>query len=285
MFAAAIIVFREVLEAALIISIVLGASRGIAARGRWVAAGVAAGIAGASIVAASAGVIAQSFSSTGQPLLDATILLIAVAMLSWHNIWMASHGRSLAAEMKALGNDVKTGNRPLTALMVITMMAVMREGSEVVLFLWAIAADGATRLGMLTGGFVGLLAGSLAGALLYRGLLFIPVRHFFSVTSWLILLLTAGLASEAAGFLNQAGLLPALGQGLWNSSAILSQESAAGRLLHVLIGYTARPSGLQLLFYFVTLFGVYALMRQVGRTARYAQSGPAAKAAVAIPQR
>ena len=285
MFAAAIIVFREVLEAALIISIVLGASRGIAARGRWVAAGVAAGIAGASIVAASAGVIAQSFSSTGQPLLDATILLIAVAMLSWHNIWMASHGRSLAAEMKALGNDVKTGNRPLTALMVITMMAVMREGSEVVLFLWAIAADGATRLGMLTGGFVGLLAGSLVGALLYRGLLFIPVRHFFSVTSWLILLLTAGLASEAAGFLNQAGLLPALGQGLWNSSAILSQESAAGRLLHVLIGYTARPSGLQLLFYFVTLFGVYALMRQVGRSVRHAQSGPAAKAAVAIPQR
>ncbi|MHB8345930.1 MAG: FTR1 family iron permease [Acidiferrobacterales bacterium] len=278
MFAAAVIVFREVLEAALIISIVLGASRGVAARGRWVAVGVAAGIAGACTVAVFADVIARSFSNAGQPLLNAGILLAAVLTLSWHNIWMASHGRELATQVKALGHDVQTGNKPLTALMVITLTAVMREGSEIVLFLWAIAAGGASRLGMLGGSVIGLMAGSLVGVMLYRGLLFIPLRHFFSITSWLILLLTAGLAAEAAGFLNQAGLLPALGQGLWNSSAVLSQESAPGQLLHILAGYTARPSGIQLVFYFTTLLGVLTLMRVVGRSARDARPRVAQKA-------
>ena len=268
MFAAAVIVFREVLEAALIISIVLGASRGVAARGRWVAAGIVAGIAGACTVAAFADVIAGSFSNAGQPLLNAGILLAAVLTLSWHNIWMAKHGRALATQVKALGHDVQTGSKPLTALMVITLAAVMREGSEIVLFLWAIAAGGATRLDMLSGSIIGLMAGSLVGVLLYRGLLSIPLRHFFGVTSWLILLLTAGLASEAAAFLNQAGLLPSLGQGLWNSSAILNQESAPGQLLHILAGYTARPSGIQLVFYFTTLLGVFTLMRVVGRSMR-----------------
>ncbi len=271
MFAAAVIVFREVLEAALIISIVLGASRGVAARGRWVTVGIVAGIAGACTVAVFADVIARSFSDAGQPLLNAGILLAAVLTLSWHNIWMASHGRELATQVKALGHDVQTGNKPLTALMVITLTAVMREGSEIVLFLWAIAAGGASRFSMLSGSVIGLMAGSLVGVLLYRGLLFIPLRHFFSITSWLILLLTAGLAAEAAGFLNQAGLLPALGQGLWNSSALLSQESAPGQLLHILAGYTARPSGIQLVFYVTTLLSVYTLMRVVGRSMRDAR--------------
>ena len=272
MFAAAVIVFREVLEAALIVSIVLGASRGVATRGRWVAAGIVAGIVGACAIAFFAGAIARSLSYAGQPLINAGILLAAVLTLSWHNIWMAGHGRTLAVQVRALGHDVQAGSRPLTVLMVITLTAVMREGSELVLFLWAIAADGVTRLGVLSGSIMGLLGGSLVGVLLYRGLLFIPLRHFFVVTSGLILLLTAGLASEAAGFLNQAGLVPALGQGLWNSSTVLSEESVPGRLLHILVGYTARPSGIELVFYFTTLIAVYTLMRIVGRTTRKASS-------------
>ena len=128
MFAAAVIVFREVLEAALIVSIVLGASRGVATRGRWVAAGIVAGIVGACAIALSAGAIARSFSYAGQPLINAGILLAAVLTLSWHNVWMAGHGRTLAAQVRALGHDVQTGTRPLTALMVITLTAVMREG-------------------------------------------------------------------------------------------------------------------------------------------------------------
>jgi len=270
MLATLIIVFREVIEAALIVAIVLGASRGIAGRGRWISAGIGLGLAGAALVAVFADIINGSFSGNGQALLNAGILLAAVGMLAWHNIWMSSHGRELATQVKKVGHDVQAGSKPLTALMVITLVAVMREGSEVVLFLWAIATGGAGQAGMLAGGLIGLVAGALLGLLLYRGLLKIPLKHFFSVTGWLVLLIASGLAAQAAAFLNQAGILPALGNGLWDSSRLLDQGSLLGQMLHVLVGYTARPSGIQLLFYGVTLATIFGLMRWVGRRHHHA---------------
>jgi high-affinity iron transporter len=265
MLATAIIVFREVLEAALVIAVVLGASRGIARRGWWVMGGITLGFLGAGLVALFASEIAEAFSGTGQALLDAVILLIAVVMLAWHNIWMSGHGRKLTHEIKEVGAAVRAGNKTLMALLVVCFTAVMREGSEVVLFLWAIAASGGHEFGMVLGGLAGLITGVFVGALLYRSLLFIPIRYFFTVTGWLILLLTAGLAAQAAGFLNQAGLLPALGNELWNTSKILSQSSILGQLLHILIGYIARPSGIELMFYAVTLITIFSLMQIMKR--------------------
>ena len=105
----------------------------------------------------------------------------------------------------------------------------------------------------ITGGIaLGVLCGVLVGFLLYFGLLGIPMRYFFSATNWLMLLLAAGLASQAAGFLIQADVLPAFGNRIWDSSAILSNGSLVGKTLHTLIGYDAQPAGMQLLFYAVT---------------------------------
>jgi len=264
MLATAVIMFREVLEAALIIAIVLGASRGIAGRGKWVAAGIGIGLLGASSVAIMANIASSEFSGYGQAILNAVILLSAVVMLTWHNVWMSAHGRELSAEVKAVGMSVQSGQRPLTALLVITMVAVMREGSEAVLFLWAIATSGEQSLNMVLGGLGGVVAGILVGLLLYLGLLRIPVRHFFSITSWLILFLASGLAAQAAGFLNQIGLLPALGNGVWNTSNILNQTSLVGQLLHILVGYIARPSGIEIVFYVGTFLTILILMRVYG---------------------
>jgi high-affinity iron transporter len=266
MLATAIILFREVLEASLIIAIVMGASRGIARRGRWVAAGIALGVLGASLVALLASDLALKFEGRLSALLNAIILLSAVAVLTWHNVWMKSHGRKLASDIATVGTDVQTGKQPLTALMLLTFAAVMREGSEAVLFLWAIATSGNQALNMTVGGMGGVIAGVLVGTLLYRGLLGIPLRHFFSFTSWLILLVTAGLSAQAAGFLNQAQLLPALGNRLWDTSYLLSQASLPGQLLHTLVGYIARPSGIEVLFYVATILMVLALMRFFGGT-------------------
>lgn len=264
MLATAVIMFREVLEAALIIAVVLGASRGIAGRGGWVGAGIGLGLLGASIVAILANVASSFFSGNGQAILNTVILLSAVAMLTWHNVWMSAHGRQLSSEVKAVGLDVQSGQRPLTALLIITMVAVMREGSEAVLFLWAIATGGEQSPSMFLGGLGGVVAGILVGLLLYLGLLRIPVRHFFSITSWLILLLASGLAAQAAGFLNQIGLLPSLGNGIWNTSTILSQSSMVGQLLHILVGYIARPSGIEVVFYVGTFLTILILTRTYG---------------------
>jgi len=276
MLGSAVIVFREVLEAALIISIVMGATRGVAARGRWVLGGIAAGIGGAIVVAAFAGAISNAVEGRGQELLNAGVLLAAVLMLAWHNIWMSSHGRQLASDMRKVGHDVSVGVRPLSALAMVTFFAVLREGSETALFLYSLSASGAGGASLLLGGMLGLAGGAVLGMVVYRGMLAIPLRHFFSVTGWLVLLLAAGLAANAAGFLNQAGLLPALVPQVWNTSAILNQGSWAGTLLHILVGYNDRPMGVQVLFYGATLVVIYAAMKLVGRQQRNSSASASA---------
>jgi high-affinity iron transporter len=265
MLGTAVIVFREVLEAALIVAIVMGASRGVAKRGRWVGSGIALGVLGAVVVAGFAGAISDAVEGRGQEILNASILLAAVVMLAWHNVWMSAHGRKLAGEMTRLGHDVGVGARPLSAMLVVTALAVLREGSETVLFLYGLVASGTHRAELLGGGLLGLAGGVLIGFTLYLGLLRIPLRHFFSITAWIVLLLAAGLAANAAGYLSQAGLLPTLIAEVWNTSSILAQDSMTGQLLHILIGYNDRPSGIQLAFYVITLMGVLVLMRLFGK--------------------
>jgi high-affinity iron transporter len=265
MLGTAVIVFREVLEAALIVAIVMGASRGVAKRGRWVGSGIALGVLGAVVVAGFAGAISDAVEGRGQEILNASILLAAVVMLAWHNVWMSAHGRKLAGEMTRLGHDVGVGARPLSAMLVVTALAVLREGSETVLFLYGLVASGTHRAELLGGGLLGLAGGALIGFTLYLGLLRIPLRHFFSITAWIVLLLAAGLAANAAGYLSQAGLLPTLIAEVWNTSSILAQDSMTGQLLHILIGYNDRPSGIQLAFYVITLMGVLVLMRLFGK--------------------
>jgi high-affinity iron transporter len=264
MLATAIIAFREVLEASLIVGIVLAASQGVKRRGWWIGGGIAAGIIGSCLVAGFAETIATAASGIGQELLNATILFLAVAMLGWHNVWMGKHGRELAEHASALGKDVGTGARPLYALAVVVGMAVLREGSELVLFLYSIAAGGGSASDLALGGALGVGAGILMGAALYLGLLRIPTRHLFTVTSWLILLLAAGMASQAAAFLVQADILPAIDPTLWDTSALLSDDGIPGKIMHALVGYVARPAGIQVVFWGMTIVVIGGLMRLNG---------------------
>jgi len=260
----AVIVFREVLEAALIIGIVLAATRGVASRGMWVANGIAGGVMGAIVVAIFAGAIASTASGMGQEIFNAIVLFIAVSMLGWHNVWMKRHGREMSVNMKSIGESVRGGAKPLYMLAIVVGLAVLREGSEVVLFLYGVAASSAdSRAAIAAGGVAGLALGTAMGGMLYLGLLRIPSKYLFSVTGWLILLLAAGMAAQAAAFLVQADLLPTLGDTLWDSSWFVADGSLAGKSLHALIGYTARPSGIQLVFYAATVVTIVALMRLV----------------------
>src|ERR1019366_5682607 len=261
MLGALVIVFREVIEAGLIVGIVMAATRGVAGRGRWVGVGILAGGLGAAVVAIFAGVISQAFEGAGQELFNASVLGLAVVMLMWHNAWMARHGREIAEEMLKVGAAVSKGAKPLTALAIVVGLAVLREGSEVVLFLYGIMASGTSGSALLVGGVLGIAAGAAFTGLTYVGLLAIPNRYIFSVTSWLIALLAAGMATQAVQFLNNAGFAEVLGRTVWDTSWILSEGSLFGRLLHTLIGYTERPTELQLTVYIGTLFVMGLLMR------------------------
>jgi len=192
-------------------------------------------------------------------------MLFAVVMLGWHNVWMKRHGREMAQHMRDMGQAVKLGSRSMTMLAVVVGLAVLREGSEVVLFLFGIAVAQQDSPGlMLSGGLLGLLSGAMLGLLMYRGLLRISSRYLFTVTTWMITLLAAGMAAQAAGFLEQADLLPPLVQSMWDTSGIVAQNSVFGRVLQTLIGYADHPSGIQVLFYAATLAGIAVFMRLYG---------------------
>lgn len=261
MLAVALLVFREVLEAALIVTVVAAATRGVARRATFIGGGIALGVIGAIVVAIFAGVIEQAVGGSGQELFNASVLLAAVVMIGWHVTWMSSHGKEMVSHMQQVTASVKTGSSSVAILLAVVALAVLREGSEVVLFLYGMAASGAGRLDLLAGVPLGLAGGTAVGFGLYFGLLRIPLRYFFNATNWMLVLLAAGLSSTAAGFLIQADWLPTWGNQLWNTSWLLSDGSLVGQALHVLVGYEAHPAGMQLAFWLATAAVLFTGMR------------------------
>ena len=262
MLATLLIVFREMLEAGLVVGIVLAATEGLAGRMLAISGGIAAGLCGAGVVAGFADVIAGAAQGVGQELFTAGVLLAAVAMLTFHSAWMTRHGRKLGAELSAAGKAALLGDKSLLALGIVVGLAVMREGSEVVLFLYGVAVSAHENpISMLMGGLVGFLLAAAVSYALYRGLLTIPMRHFFTVTNWLIALLAAGMAGQAAAVLAGADLIPSWGDRIWNTGFILPDDSWLGRALHALVGYSAMPSGIQIAAYVATLLVIISLTK------------------------
>jgi high-affinity iron transporter len=203
-------------------------------------------------------------------------------MLTWHNVWMARHGREIAAEMRAVGAAVVSGSRSAVGLTIVVAVAVLREGVEVVLFLYGVVLSaGEAGAEIFAGGIVGLLLGASVSAVTYLGLLTIPNRYLFSETGTLIAFLAAGMAAQATALLQQANFLTMLGETVWDSSSILSEKSIAGRVLHTLIGYSDRPTLLQLVVYLAVLAAIFVLMKLYG--ARPAHRAPARHSQIALP--
>jgi high-affinity iron transporter len=267
MLAALVIVFREVLEAGLIVGVVLAAARGVPGRGRSVGLGVVAGVFGSAIVAMFAARITDAFDGRGQELFTAGVLFLAVIMLAWHVVWMSEHARELTQRLRQIGAEVASGSRSVVVLGMVVALAVMREGSEVVLFLAGIAMQGdESAASLLLGGVGGLALASAVSAVIYLGLAAIPLRRVFSVTGALVTLLAAGLAAQGVHQLANAGVLNVLDGTLWDSSWLLSEDSWPGRVLHVLIGYMDHPSLLQGVAY-VTTVGAILLLASTRRSA------------------
>lgn len=259
MFAAALIVFRESLEAALFVGIVAAATRGLAGRGRWLSGGVGIGVLGALALALAAQNVGEWFDGLGQDVVNIAVLSVALAMLLWHCIWVAAHAREMASEARELGQSVQDGARRPWALLVAVALAVLREGAETVLFvggaLTGTQYDAASVVGAVG---IGVTLGVVAGLLVYTGLAKIPARHLFSVTNVLIAILAGAIGSQLVKTLAQAGFIERWTAPLWDTSHWLAQDSPLGTLLHALVGYDAQPSGAQLASYLAVLALIWA---------------------------
>ncbi|MDX8387415.1 MAG: FTR1 family protein [Ghiorsea sp.] len=262
MLSALIIVFREVLEMSMVLGMLFAATKDVFGCKRWINAGATVGLVGAVIVAVFMEALESAVDGDGEFLFNAIVLSIASVMLAWTVIWMSKHGKQMSQRIKQVGAAVAEGSTPMIGLFVVSFAAVMREGSEAVFFLFGTMQAGEDMGSILTGGILGLLAGAAMGFVLYLGLVRIPMKHVFQVMGFLLMLLAAGMASQAAVNLIIIDMLPPLIDSMWNTSAILSEESFLGSVLHVMMGYDEQPSAMQMIVFAVTFFTTFWLYRR-----------------------
>lgn len=263
MIAAMLIVFREVLEMSLVLGILFSVTQGITGCRRYIATGALLGLLAAIVAAIFMQELEASADGDGEFIFNAVILLIASIFITWTVLWMSKNGRELSQRLKKVGYSVHIGDLPKFSLFTITLAAVMREGAEAVFFLFGIEQTGQDATNMTYGALIGLLAGALLGWLLYKGLTALPSRQLMQATSWLLILLAAGMASQAAWNLVVIDMLPPLVDSLWDTSQWLSQESLAGEFLHVMIGYDEQPSAMQLLVFITVLASILGIKHRI----------------------
>ena len=269
MFPAAVLAFREGLEAALILGIVLSVlgrvGRSDRARAVWLGAGLAVLISVAIGIGLHA--LGVAFEGRAEEIFEGIAMLLAAGVLTWMIFWMARQGRTLQEDLE---RDVRQAARfgGMWALFSLAFVAVVREGIELALFLTA-AAFSASAGATLIGGLLGLAAAALAGWLIFATTARLNVRAFFSVTSILLILFAAGLMAHGVHEFNEAGLVPAGIEHVWDTNPVLDEGSGAGQLLKALLGYNGNPSLTEVMAY-VAYWAVllFALWRIRARTER-----------------
>lgn len=249
MLASLLLTFREGLEAALIVGIILGYLTQIGHQDRrgWVWAAVASAVALSIGVAIALEIIGAKFEGTTEYVFEGIAMLTAVVVLTWMIFWMRNHAHAFTQNLKNdLHDAISTQHN--WALFGVAFLAVFREGIETALFLTAarLASDGVSTV---VGGSLGLVLAVIAGWAIYSSSARLNVRRFFDVTSVLLLVFAAGLFAHGIHEFQEAGLLPLFVEHLWDTKAIVDDGSTGGAILRVLVGYNDNPSLLEVIGY------------------------------------
>ena len=240
---------REGLEAALILGVTFGVLNRL--RRRELAPAAWRGVAAATVISALGALVLLSVGARlegpTEEIFEGLTMLSAAGILTWMILWMGVNGRKVQL---GLERDVEEAalRRQTSAIFVVTFIAVLREGVETALFLSAAAFQDA-QAAVVVGGLAGIATAAVLGWGLYRATIRLSLRRFFQVTGWLLILFAAGLFAHGVHEFVEAGLLPALIDPVWNTSAVLSEASPLGILLRTLFGYNADPTLLEVIAY------------------------------------
>lgn len=254
MLSAVIIVLREALEAALIVSILLALSQVFHLRHRWCSLALVLGAGCSWLLASNANTIAELFDGAGQELVSAVLLIVMVVCLFFICAFMVLKivrpSRVMADEIQSLTSY------PLFLYLLLTLVvicATAREGAEVWVYLTSFTPAGDGAYPVLLGAAIGAGIGVSLGAIFYYAFLFMGRNHFAFVSIVILTIVAGGLGFQVAREFMQIGWLDSA-EPVWNSSAIISERSLTGELLYALIGYEATPTPIQLVFYLVSIF-------------------------------
>ncbi len=242
MVAPLLISFREGLEAALIVGVVLGYLRKIdrTEHQRDVWLGVTLAIGSSVVLAWGIQWIGLELEGRAEEIFEGMTMFLAVVVLTWMIYWMRYQARLIRSSLERdVHRAVDTGDR--RGLVAVAFVAVFREGVETALFLSA-AAFAAEDGGILSGALLGMALAIALGFVIYASTIRLNVRWFFNVTSVLLLIFAAGLFAHGIHEFQEAALLPTLNPHLWDINNILNEKSFTGELLQSLMGYNGDPS-------------------------------------------
>lgn len=242
MIAAALLAFREGLEAALILGIVLSVLRRFGRQDQQGIAWIGAGLAAVASLGAGIGLytLGTSFEGKAEQIFEGLTMLLAAVVLTWMIFWMSRQGRAVQTQVEQ-NADRAAKNNGKWAVFSLAFLAVVREGIELALFLTA-ATFTATAGATLAGGLLGLVLAALAGWLIFATTTHLDVRAFFRVTSLLLILFAAGLVGHGIHEFNEAGIIPAVVEHVWDINFVLDENSGVGQLFRALLGYNGNPS-------------------------------------------
>jgi high-affinity iron transporter len=272
MLASYLLSLREGLEAALIISIVLGVLRKL--NRQDLSSTVWAGVVSAIVVSLTAGIglyaIGIELEGQAEEIFEGLTMLLAAGVLTWMIFWMNRQARTIKSDLESgVTRSVKASDK--RGLFWLAFLAIVREGIELALFLTA-ATFATSPQATLVGTLLGLSTAVLLGWALFTTTLRLDLRRFFQVTGILLIFFAAGLVAHGVHELNEAGTIPAVIDPLWDISAFLPEATFIGTLLKTLFGYNANPSMTEMLAYFGYLAAVAIGLRTTNKRAEKAES-------------
>lgn len=254
MYQIAIVVFRESLEIAFLLGVILAITKPIKNSKIYVIFGTLFGFVLASTFAIFARYIINSFDDLGDEIFNASIILITSLMIIWTIVWMQGYTKKIKNNLGKLSEEIKAGRASKIMIILVVAMAIFREGSEIILFIYSIASTNQIEASdYIIGLSIGCFLGFLTGTALYLGLVKYARKYVFNISAILLTLIAAGLASDAAGILTSSGIIESLSDELWDSSWIINDQSITGKMLHIIIGYDSRPNLMQAMFYLGTI--------------------------------
>jgi high-affinity iron transporter len=287
MIASFVIAFRETLEAALIVGIVLGylARTRQTKYNKVVYVSVACAI-GASIIGAWLfTTLAGGFTGTAEQIFEGVTMLIGAGLLTTMILWMAKQKHIAAELQQKVATEVATAHG--LGLFSLVFVSILREGIETVIFLGAASFTAVNS--SLLGASTGVLAAALLGYAIFAGSMRIDLKKFFNITSVLLILFAAGLVAQGAHELQEARLLPTVVEHLWDINPapnpdgtypLLHENGYVGSILKGLFGYNGDPSLVEVVSYLAYLSLALVAWTRIGRTGRRAVAREHGQAAI-----
>ena len=261
MFKIAIIIFRECLEIALLIGVILASTRHIKDSRIYVIAGSMLGSVLAALFAFFVRAITQSYGTYGDEIFDSCVIVMTSVIISWTVVWMQGYTQKIKNNLGKLSERITAGNASKTLLIAIVASTILREGAEIILLIYGVSSSALPASEYIIGVFAGGISGFAVGVIIYTGLIRLSGKYIFRITATLLIFIAAGLASEAAGILTSSGVIEAYNESLWDTSWLVDNNTIFGKLLHITTGYDSKPNAMQIIFYFSSIVFTLSMIK------------------------